>query len=121
MSRTVTGDANTGVTRKPLEEDMFNQIRRSLVLVAGMALAGLVVAPQPAAASQAPGRASRAEHAIAGGMRKVDHTAQTVAIRTADGAEKTVTFTGRQIVHGARGVARATRFVAVKTAAGARA
>jgi arginine repressor len=85
---------------------MFNRIRCSLTLASSLLLAGVVVAPQLAQASQAQSRTARAEHAVAGKVTKVDHAARTVVIHTTDGVDETIRFTERTVVRGAEGVTR---------------
>jgi hypothetical protein len=85
---------------------MFCHMHRSVVLSSSLALAGLVMIPQLAAASQAEGRTARAEHAIAGEVKRVDHAAKTIVIHTADGIDDTVKFTERTAVRGVKDVTR---------------
>jgi arginine repressor len=100
-----------GVARKSRsntqEKKMSHRILRSIALASSFTLAGVIAGPQSAWASQAQSRPSRAEHAIAGEIRKVDHGAKTLVIHTADGVDETVKFTGRTAVHGVQDVTRA--------------
>jgi lipopolysaccharide export system protein LptA len=43
------------------------------------------------------------EHAVTGVMTRVDSTAKTVAVKTADGTEEVFKFTGKTVVRGADG------------------
>jgi hypothetical protein len=90
------------------EEAMFDRIRRSLVLASSLAVAGVVVAPQLTEAFQSPDRAARAEHAVAGELKKIDRATQTVVVHTADGVDETFKFSERTVVRGAKAVTRAT-------------
>lgn len=102
---------------------MFDRIRRSMApsfarsllsrlrparLASSVALAGLVALPQLAEAPRAQDRTARAEHAVAGEIRKVDHDAKTIVIHTTDGADETVKVTDRTAVRGLKDVRRAT-------------
>jgi Cu/Ag efflux protein CusF len=99
---------------------MSNRIRihRALGLASSLALAAVVVAPL-AEASQAQGRAARAEHAVAGEVKKVDQAAQTLVLHTADGIDETVKFTGRTVVRGIKDATRAADATAKATLEGA--
>jgi Cu/Ag efflux protein CusF len=74
---------------------MFCRIYRSIVLSSSLAVAVLALTPQLAAASQGEDRGARAEHAVAGEVKKVDRDAKTIVIHTADGIDDTVKFTER--------------------------
>lgn len=87
---------------------MFDRIHRSLVLASTLAVAGVVVGPQPTNASQYLGKAARAEHAVAGQLKKIDRATKTVVVHTADGVDETFKFTEQTVVRGAKAVARAT-------------
>ena len=65
-----------------------------------LVLASMLPGSQIARASQADSRVIRAEHAVAGEVRKVDHAAKTVILRTADGGDETVGFSEDTVVHG---------------------
>jgi len=86
---------------------MFERARRFLALSSSVALAGLVMAAQLAGASQTQGHMARADHAVAGEVKKVDHAAKTIVIHTADGIDETIKFTERTTVRGVEGVTRA--------------
>src|ERR1700674_5260263 len=98
--------------------DMSNQIRRALALASSLALAGAVVAPL-AEASQAQGRAARAQHAVAGEVKKVDHAAKTLVLHTADGIDETIKFTRRTVVRGIKDATRAADATAKASLEGA--
>jgi hypothetical protein len=51
---------------------------------------------------------AKAEHAVAGEVKKVDEAAKTMVVKTADGAEETVKFTEKTVVKGATATAHAT-------------
>jgi hypothetical protein len=65
-----------------------------------LVLASLVPGSQIARISRADTRLTRADHAVAGEVRKVDHAARTVVIHTADGVDETATFTEDTVVYG---------------------
>jgi len=90
------------------EEEMVDRIRRSLVFVSTFAVVGVVVGPQLTNASQSPSRTARAEHAVAGELKKIDHATQTVIVHTADDIDETFKFTERTVVRGAKAVTRVT-------------
>jgi Cu/Ag efflux protein CusF len=93
-------------------------IYRALALASNLALAGAVVAPL-AEASQAQGRAVRAQHAVAGEVKKIDHAAKTLALHTADGIDETIKFTGRTVVRGIKDATRAADATAKASLEGA--
>jgi hypothetical protein len=64
------------------------------------------MAPQLAEASQGQGRTVRAEHAVAGEIRKVDHATKTLVIHTTDGIDETVKFTEQTAVRGVKDLTR---------------
>jgi arginine repressor len=65
-----------------------------------LVLASLLPGSQMARASQADSRLIRAEHAVAGEVRKVDHAAKTVVLHTADGGHETVGISEDTVVYG---------------------
>ena len=65
-----------------------------------LVLASLLPGSQIARASRDDTRETRAEHAVAGEVRKVDHAAKTVVIHTAEGGHETVAFSEHTVVHG---------------------
>jgi hypothetical protein len=71
---------------------MSSRIFRGVVTVALAAVALLSIA----AASQAIEKTSSAE----GVVTKIDRTAKTIAVKTADGTEHTMHLVGRTVVHG---------------------
>lgn len=85
---------------------MCDRIRRAVALGLSLAITVAIMVPQRGEASQTQGRSARVEHAVAGEIRKVDHAAKTVVIRTADGVDETFTFTGETAVRGAGDVMR---------------
>jgi len=85
---------------------MCDRFRRSEALALGLAITATVMIPQRGEPSQTPGPTARVEHAVAGEVRKVDHAAKTVVIRTADGVDETFRFTAETAVRGASEVTR---------------
>lgn len=89
----------------------MNRTGSSLTIALGIALAAVALFPPSAHASQAPntkGRAARAEHAVAGEVRTVEHGAKEVVIHTANSVDETVKFTERTTVRGLKAVGHAT-------------
>ena len=80
-----------------------------------LVLASMLPGSQIARASQADSRVIRAEHAVAGEVRKVDHAAKTVILRTADGGDETVEFS-EDALEGAWAIVHYTGNGARKTA-----
>jgi arginine repressor len=58
--------------------------------------------------SQHPSHAARAEHAVAGELKNIDHGAKILVIRTADGTEETFKFVAGATVRGVTDVAHVT-------------
>ena len=85
---------------------MCDRFRRSEALALGLAITATVMIPQRGEPSQTPGPTARVEHAVAGEVRRVDHAAKTVVIRTADGVDETFRFTAETAVRGASEVTR---------------
>ena len=65
-----------------------------------LVLASLLPGSQIARASRDDSRLTRAEHAVAAEVRKVDHAAKTVVLHTADGGHETVALSEHTVVHG---------------------
>jgi hypothetical protein len=65
-----------------------------------LVLASMLPASQIAHASLDDSRLTSAEHAVAAQVRKVDHTAKTVVLRTAEGENETVRLSEHTVVHG---------------------
>jgi arginine repressor len=65
-----------------------------------LVLASMLPGSQMARASQADSRVIRAEHAVAGEVRKVDYAAKTVVLHTADGGAETVEISEDTVVYG---------------------
>jgi hypothetical protein len=65
-----------------------------------LVLASLLPGSQIARASQADSRLIRADHAVAGQVRKVDYAAKTVVLHTADGGNATVEVGEDTVVYG---------------------
>jgi hypothetical protein len=65
-----------------------------------LVLASLLPGSQIARPSRDDTRVTRAEHAVAAEVRKVDHAAKTVVLHTADGGHETVAFSEHTVVHG---------------------
>lgn len=86
----------------------MNRIRRSLALASSLALAGVIVVPQIARASQAASSKAPADHAVAGTVKKVDAATKTMVIHTTEGVDETVKFTEKTTVSGAKDVAHAS-------------
>lgn len=59
--------------------------------------------------------AADVEHAIEGSVSKIDKTAKTVTIHTADGADHVFHYTARTTVHGAKDTAMGAKKVGVDT------
>ncbi len=59
--------------------------------------------------------ASAIEHAVAGKVSKVDSAAKTITIKTADGTEEVIKFTGHTLVHAAKGGVEAAKTGGVDT------
>lgn len=83
---------------------MSRPIGTSILLASMIAVFGFSVATVQAAPSRS--RPARAEHAVAGEIRKVDHAAHVLVIRTADGVDETVKFTTHTTVKGLKDVVR---------------
>ena len=69
-----------------------------------LVLASLLPGSQIARASRDDTRVTRAEHAVAAEVRKVDHAAKTVVLHTADGGHETVALSEHTVVHGVTSV-----------------
>jgi hypothetical protein len=65
-----------------------------------LVLASLLPGSQIVRASRDDTRVTRADHAVAAQVRKVDHAAKTVVIHTADGGHETVALSEHTVVHG---------------------
>jgi arginine repressor len=89
-----------------MEKAMFKRRQQILMLGGVLSVCGISLVPQLAEAAAQRGATERAEHAIAGEIKKVDHSAKTLLIRTAEGTEETVKYTERSAVHGLKDVAR---------------
>ena len=89
------------------------------LLVALPVIVSLWLSPEAAHASQADAQPTRAEHAVAGAVRKVDHATKTVVIKTADGVDETATYTGDTLVHGVTSAASAVDATAKEALEGA--
>ncbi|MGH9254413.1 MAG: hypothetical protein ACRD3C_07570 [Vicinamibacterales bacterium] len=85
---------------------------RCLTALACIALADAVMGLTIAEASQPQSHAARAEHAVAGEVKRVDLAAKILVMRTADGAEETVKFIEGTTVRGVKDVARVTEAAA---------
>jgi hypothetical protein len=72
-----------------------------------LVLASLLPGSQTAGASRDDSRLTRAEHAVAAEVRKIDHATKTVALHTADGGNETARFTEDTVVHGVTSAASA--------------
>jgi hypothetical protein len=64
-----------------------------------LVLASRLSGSQIACASRADSRLIRAEDAVAGEVRKVDHAAKTVVIHTADRGDETVGLSEDSVIH----------------------
>ena len=65
-----------------------------------LVLASLLPGSQIVRASRDDPRVTRAEHAVAAEVRRVDHSAKMVVLHTADGGHETVAFSEQTVVHG---------------------
>ncbi len=97
---------------------MLNRNSRDL-LVALPVIVSLWLSAEAAPASQADAHLARAEHAVAGAVRKVDHAAKTFVIETAEGVHETARYTGDTLVHGVTSAASAVDARAKDTLEGA--
>ena len=81
---------------------------RCLTALACITLADAAMGLAIAEASQAQSHAGRAEHAVAGELKRVDLAAMILVIHIADGTEETVKFVEGTTVKGVKDVARVT-------------
>ena len=84
-----------------------------LLWISVLAIAALAIARDASAIEQH--RNHRVEHAVAGELAKVDRGAKTIAIKTADGVEETLKFTGRTTVHAVDATGKAVGKAALAT------
>jgi arginine repressor len=89
----------TTIVTSPMEIHMFDRKPRTSGAYL-LVLASLLPGSQMARPSQADSRVIRADHAVAGEVRKVDHAAKTVVLHTAEGGDETVGFSADTVVHG---------------------
>ena len=93
------GTRQTTIVTSQMETHMFDRKPRTSGAYL-LVLASLLPGSQMARASQADSRVIRAEHAVAGEVRKVDHAEKTVVLNTAEGGDETVGFSADTVVHG---------------------
>ncbi|MGH9799550.1 MAG: hypothetical protein ACREEM_55040 [Blastocatellia bacterium] len=66
----------------------------------GIAIALLAMLVVGAYAQDSSSNQNKAGHAIVGEVKKVDHAAGKIVVKTAEGTEETFKFTGKTMVHG---------------------